>query len=316
MKLSGVRQRIGLQPFGWGIIVGYIGAIVGAGRLDAAHLGLLIAIALLYGAHRRTRAFLTALFPMLTYLLVYDLVHLIPMAYRQPVFVEPLYRWETICFRFHVGGQPFLPHEWFLSHHWRVVDCLAAIPYQLHFWVPICFAIILWRRDRATAGRFAWAFAILNLWALSIQLSFPTAPPWYVNQFGFSPADPLLPGDPGALARVDALIGHPYFADIYRMSAIVFGAMPSMHAAWPILIGCYMPSFGRTWKVVLLLYGVMMWIAAVYLQHHYVVDLLAGGGMAIAVWVGQRCLCRRGHECINLGRDNKVVAGETAERVR
>ncbi|MBI2346991.1 MAG: inositol phosphorylceramide synthase [Deltaproteobacteria bacterium] len=267
------------RPYQWasiGFVAAYFCGIVAGHRLDLSHAGLAMLLIALYTINRRTRAFLTAFFPMLIYLLCYDTMHFLPREWRLPVHVEILYEWERALF----GG---LPHEFFRRHHWPTADVVAAVTYLLHFWAPIVFAVALWFRDREgqTARRFAWAFCGVNLAALVIQLTFPTAPPWYVNAYRFLPADPLLPGDPGALVRIDALIGRPLFAKTYGMSAIVFGAMPSMHAGWPVLMYRFARPLGKVVRTTLIVYGLSMWWAALYLQHHYLIDLLVGGLMAL-----------------------------------
>ncbi|MBI4366094.1 MAG: inositol phosphorylceramide synthase [Deltaproteobacteria bacterium] len=265
----------GLRQFAvWALLATYLGGMIYGQRIGLGQVGLGAIVALLYFASQATRNFLRTFFPLLLYLLCYDLVHLLPTAWRLPVHVHALHDWELMLFR-------TLPHEWFTQRHWPIVDALATVTYSLHFIGPVLFGLLLWRRDAETTRRFGWAFFGMNIAAHLIQIGFPTAPPWYVNAHGFATADPLLPGDPGGLARVDAALEMHYFTNMYRMSAIVFGAMPSMHGAWPILMYRFRDGLPRWVGRTLLGYTALMWFAAVYLQHHYVVDLLVGGAMAL-----------------------------------
>lgn len=65
------------------------------------------------------------------------------------------------------------------------------------------------------------------------------------------------------------------FQKLYGQSPIVFGSFPSLHAAWPIVITIFSPSF-RFVKVVGGIYTAIVWWAAMYLNHHFFVDLLGG----------------------------------------
>ena len=84
------------------------------------------------------------------------------------------------------------------------------------------------------------------------------------------------------LSRVDAMVGVPYFASMYARSSDVFGAIPSLHAAYPLLMVRIGFPLHRMWGRVLLV-GIYLWtcFAAVYLDHHWVINLLAGSVYAL-----------------------------------
>jgi membrane-associated phospholipid phosphatase len=86
---------------------------------------------------------------------------------------------------------------------------------------------------------------------------------------------------------VDALIGIRYFQTFYGKSTYVFGAMPSLHCTYP-MIGLLTAWRHVTWKTrpIHLAYVALMFCASVYLDHHYVVDGLAGFALAgVSVWI-------------------------------
>ena len=62
--------------------------------------------------------------------------------------------------------------------------------------------------------------------------------------------------------------------------------MPSLHAAYALLIGLFFwPLVGPRWRVALMAYAVAMGFALVYTGEHYVSDVLAGwlyAGVAFA----------------------------------
>jgi membrane-associated phospholipid phosphatase len=66
-------------------------------------------------------------------------------------------------------------------------------------------------------------------------------------------------------------------------------AMPSLHAAFSLLVVVFFFPWVRAWwwRAVLLAYPLVMGVALVYLGEHYVVDVLAGWvlvGLAFVLW--------------------------------
>jgi membrane-associated phospholipid phosphatase len=129
---------------------------------------------------------------------------------------------------------------------------------------------------------FLWSFAIANVISFVTWIALPAAPPWYIHAHGCSIDMTTLPS-PAGLARVDRLLGIEYFSGFYSRAASVFGALPSMHCAYPML------GLLTAWKheprpalVLHVLYAAWMALAAVYLGHHWVLDVLAGWATALA----------------------------------
>ena len=76
-------------------------------------------------------------------------------------------------------------------------------------------------------------------------------------------------------------------ANFYKRSANVFGAMPSLHVAYPMSTFLALRGMGKRWTVPVLVFSLVVGFAAVYLQHHYLIDVIAGffcavGGFALA----------------------------------
>jgi membrane-associated phospholipid phosphatase len=126
------------------------------------------------------------------------------------------------------------------------------------------------------------AFAVGNYISFFAWLLVPAAPPWYMHAHGCA-IDTTVAANPAGLTRVDELLGISYFASFYGRASAVFGAMPSMHCAYP-LIGLLTAwrSVGVRSRLVHVLYTVLMSVAAMYLDHHWAVDVLAGWLTALA----------------------------------
>lgn len=90
------------------------------------------------------------------------------------------------------------------------------------------------------------------------------------------------PHSPAGLTRVDDLLGFDLFGKLYGSSTLVFGSFPSLHAAWPFL-AFSIDSASTRW-LHLGHYFVVSW-AAMYLNHHYLVDVLGGAFFAGGVGV-------------------------------
>ena len=97
-----------------------------------------------------------------------------------------------------------------------------------------------------------------------------------------------------ALARVDALLGVPFFHGMYGKASSVFGALPSLHCAYPLLLVLEgWAVFGRGMRAISVGYYVAMFFAAVYLDHHWVLDLLLGSLYAVVAFATVRVLSTR-----------------------
>jgi membrane-associated phospholipid phosphatase len=96
------------------------------------------------------------------------------------------------------------------------------------------------------------------------------------------------------LARVDAAIGFGYFRAFYGRSKDVFGAMPSLHVTYPLLIVLEgWRNFRAPGRVASVLFFASMVFAAVYLDHHWVLDVLAGIAYCLAAHAAMRALFSR-----------------------
>ncbi|HEY2027907.1 MAG TPA: phosphatase PAP2 family protein, partial [Myxococcales bacterium] len=96
--------------------------------------------------------------------------------------------------------------------------------------------------------------------------------------------------DAAAALRFDAIFGTHFFAEMYGRGVDVYGAYPSLHASYPFIVLAVtlreralrflrLPAFG---------FFLLMCLSAVYLQHHYVTDVVLGiayGGVTLALAV-------------------------------
>jgi membrane-associated phospholipid phosphatase len=159
----------------------------------------------------------------------------------------------------------------------------------MFLWVVIGYALFLFFTDFAAQQRFAWGFLLLNLAGFATYHLYPAAPPWYFHEHGCV-VDLATGASAGPnLTRVDALLGMRYFGSLYGRASDVFGAMPSLHVAYPLLMtleGWHRHrALGRT---LLVAFYLAMGFSAVYLDHHWIVDAVAGSIYALLAFAAVR----------------------------
>jgi phosphatidylglycerophosphatase A len=125
--------------------------------------------------------------------------------------------------------------------------------------------------------RLAWAFLVVNVAGFFTYHLLPAAPPWYFHEHGCVVNLATSATEGPALARVDALLGFEYFRGMYSKASSVFGALPSLHCAYPLLVVIEgWRSFGAVLRTVSVAYLFAMIFSAIYLDHHWVLDALLG----------------------------------------
>ena len=176
-------------------------------------------------------------------------------------------------------------HDYLQQHSTPFLDMYCAIPYGIFIGVVIAYAVYLFRRDYPALLRFTWSFLALNVAGFITYHLYPAAPPWYFHRYGCVVDLATRASEGPNLLRVDAWLGVPYFAGVYGRSSDVFGAVPSLHVAYPLLM--VLAGFRRhraLGRVLLVWFFLSMCFAAVYLDHHWVFDVVLGSLYAVVIW--------------------------------
>ncbi len=190
-----------------------------------------------------------------------------------PVSTAGLYQLEQRFFS--VGNQILC--EFFAQRHTPILDVLTGLFYLSWVPVPILFSFIQFLKNRRIFVEFILVFLYVNLIGFVIYYLYPAAPPWYVQIHGFI-FNPHVQGNPAGLVHFDQLFGIDLFHKIYSKSSNVFAAMPSLHSAYPVVLVFYSIKAKCHWLMSAFFFILMLgiWFSAVYLGHHYVLDVLAG----------------------------------------
>ncbi len=210
---------------------------------------------------------------------------------------EPFFLPQIEVDRFLFGGQ--VPTVWLQEHLWTPgtlpwYGVVAWVVYMSHFFATPLLAAILWKLDRPRFRRYAITVAVLSLAGFATYALYPAAPPWMAAQQGLiPPVDRVIPqiwGQLGVAARFGVVgTGYEYANDV--------AAVPSLHAAFSLLICLELWSSARRWwlRALLVAYPLVMGFGLVWGGEHYVADLLLGWIYAVAAYFGVRWAWTRWH---------------------
>ena len=272
----------------WLVLPFVLYAVYSAARMDlrVEHVLLVAVAAALALIGPRTRELLAGLFPVGLVGILYDGMRPFQRVglSESRVLVCDLRSLEARLFGWEGAGERLTLHDFFRDHHVTALDLFAAIPYATFILWCVACAIYLYVKDRAAMKRFAWGFFLLNVIGFATYHLVPAAPPWYFHAHGCAVDLATAPNAGPVLARVDALLGVPYFAGMYEKGSSVFGALPSLHCAYPLLVAIEgWRAFGPRLRAAAVAYYLAMIFSAVYLDHHWILDGLLGSAYAVAV---------------------------------
>jgi len=233
-----------------------------------------------YFAHPKSRSFAINFFPFQLFGILYDLLRIIPKQWAGAIHIQEPYLMETTLLKW--LGIGTLPTDFFHNHHHVVMDIVAGLAYSLHVVIPVGLGLYLWIRKSPLLQAYTWGFLALNVLAFAGYILYPAAPPWYVTLNGFENLGWDVTGSAAGLLRVDALLGFPYFEETYARAAWVYGAIPSMHAGFPIFTSLFARLCLNKGRWIFYSFAILINFAAVYLEHHYVIDLIIGWILAYA----------------------------------
>ncbi len=227
---------------------------------------------------KRTRSFLFDWIPFLLILIAYDFLRGLAPYLNQHVHVLELINAEIAIFG--VLPNTFLQSFFYHPGSLSLLDYLATMIYFLHFALPLSFGFILWVTNRGYFRQFSLGILLLSYAGWITFVIYPAAPPWMAAQQGLINVTKIL----------DKTLG--MFPDKYNLPSIYHNfnpnpvaAMPSMHAAYPVLIFLFALSFFKQKGWWFLLYVLAVFFAMVYLGEHYVIDEIVGAIYAIIFFI-------------------------------
>ena len=204
-----------------------------------------------------------------------------------PLF-DPYFLPQIDIDRFLFGG---VPTNWLQDRLYEVgelpwYDVVSWAIYLTHYFAVFIAAAILWRVARPRFLEFRAMVVTLSLAAFATYALFPAAPPWMAADFGLIDAPVYR-----VTGSVWAELGAQPAAAIWDKGDSLYNpvaALPSLHAALPMLLLCFFWRDGKWFQIIGIFYVVSMGWVLVYGGEHYVFDVLLGWIYAAAVYFGVR----------------------------
>ena len=204
---------------------------------------------------------------------------------------------------------PLTLNEWFGLHLNPVLDFIAGGAYLTFIGVFMLLAAYFTRRicyhtdseltnsQRPWSAHVpAWSFLAVNVLGFATWFLYPAAPPWYVETYGLDTVLLDVPMNPARTLRFDALFGTSFFTGMYGAGSNPFGAIPSLHVSYPVLSVVFAMKLEKL-RAFTVVFSSLVGFAAVYLNHHYLIDVLLGAFYALVAvaitirltdWMAQR----------------------------
>lgn len=171
------------------------------------------------------------------------------------------------------------------SGSWGPVDRVLVWTHWVWFAVPhTALAYILWRHPSRFARAATMTYAVFDIGA-SVYWVLPTAPPWYsIEELGGGE----LGGGRSPVRRMMVEYGAEFWKDgwgaLYSgLGGNPLAAMPSLHFGTSMMAAMLLAETGPIAGAVGWVYASTLGFALVYLGEHYVVDLLGGAALTLAV---------------------------------
>jgi len=184
--------------------------------------------------------------------------------------------------------------EWWKGKYNVFLDFLAAVVYSIQGILPIIAFLVMVRCQRGSElPKFVVVLGLVSFFSILTNILVPVAPPWYIDVYCEKikhinisdyrdipvkidnlcfEATYNVSGNAAGLKRTDYYLGFDIFNSVYKTNKNVCGSFPSLHVGWP----CVLLVFSsHRWELLLGIIHVSLasW-AAVYLRHHYVLDIV------------------------------------------
>jgi len=274
------------------VVIAYLALMkLGAHNVRPDHFFFTMLIFVLFMGERRN--FLLHWGPFALFWFNYDMLRGMPGYIATRVNVENVYNTEIKVLGWLLDGKipTFVLQEYRAEHagEWfvKVINLICGGFYANHFTLTLLLGWLLyWKvEDKTLFRQFAFTFVVTSYAALATFILFPAAPPWWV--WKHSPeGGPLCFKQPtiidwevsaAGLIDVDRILRFNFFTTAYKMfNPNPFAAVPSLHAAYSVCLAVFATrKFGKK-GAVLWVWPIGMWFSSLWLNHHYIIDLLLG----------------------------------------
>lgn len=265
----------------------YVGLFYGIVGWRVDHLLFLLLVTGLCLIHRYGYYAVLGFTGVIAWTILYDVISVFPNYQYNTLHIQDLYDLEVSLFGVYENGLKVTLCEWFGARQNTFMSLFCGLSYLMWIPAPMVFCLYLVYKNKPNAVAFAYGYLFTNLIGITIYYLFPAAPPWYYLEYG-DVMDTTVMGSEALLSEFDRLTGTSIFHGIYTKGSNVFGAVPSLHSAYPLLSLLFAFRFGyKRFAIFFAIMGIGTWVGAVYTQHHYLIDVLLG---LICAYVAYRLL--------------------------
>jgi membrane-associated phospholipid phosphatase len=166
----------------------------------------------------------------------------------------------------------------------NLIDRFLSWVHWSWFFEPHGALTYILARDQEQFARSARQMAAVYDLGCIVYAAVPTAPPWWASEEGYTDAK---------VRRIMVEVGEEEWGKAWPVLYDVLGgnpwaAMPSLHFASSLMAALLLSEMGVREGIAGWAYAGTLGFALVYLGEHYVVDLLAGAALVIAIRRGER----------------------------
>jgi len=183
-----------------------------------------------------------------------------------PVYCEYVFKIEKDLF----GGIPslFLQQTLLKNSNISWLEKGLTIIYGTHFLAFLLVGFYFWLKDKYFFKLFKMSFYLLLLIGIGSYALVPTAPPWMAaDLFGLFPK----------LFHFNLHVFTMFIPDLTSDFAVnPVAAMPSLHAAFPLLCAILLWKKIKYKSLPFALYTLIIFFTIIYTGDHYLTDILAG----------------------------------------
>ncbi len=137
---------------------------------------------------------------------------------------------------------------------------------------------LFWIKDRHFFKEYALGLLMLSYAAFLTYMIYPATPPWLASSQGYLP--PIQEITSTVMSHF--LTAHFDMPSVYSfLRANPVAAIPSLHAAFPLLIFLFLWKRFSKPSLVFFPYVIGVWLTVMYLGEHYFIDVCIGALYAV-----------------------------------
>ena len=213
-------------------------------------------------------------------------IALVPFTYKELTYLIPLVRGrdydrELAMIDYQMFGVH--PTVWLERWTWPVATEAFQLSYVTYYFLPVVLGVVLWRKGWWMKFHF-FLFVVLMGFYLSYlgYIAVPAIGPRFLPEIQSAQTKPLT----------GILLFEAIHSALNRLEGITYDCFPSGHTELTLLVLYWAQRFHRRTFWWLLPAGCGLIISTVYLRYHYVIDVVAGALLALAIILVSKPLYR------------------------